>query len=72
MDERFALRPESLERAVEQDRAAGLEPAIVTSALGTTGTAAVDPISEVARIARDHGLWHHVDAAYGGLEHDVP
>ncbi|MBV8940390.1 MAG: aspartate aminotransferase family protein [Solirubrobacterales bacterium] len=66
VDECFALRPRALERAVSEDRAAGLEPAIVTSTLGTTGTAAVDPLSEVARIARERGLWHHVDAAYGG------
>ncbi len=66
VDERFALRAELLERAVADDRAAGLAPAIVTSTLGTTGTAAVDPIPEIARIAGEHGLWHHVDAAYGG------
>lgn len=66
VDDRFALRPELLERAVAEDRAAGFEPTIVTSTVGTTGTGAVDPLAEVARIARDHRLWHHVDAAYGG------
>ena len=66
VDERFALRPESLEAAIERDLADGLAPAIVTSAIGTTGTAAVDPVVEVAAIAERHGLWHHVDAAYAG------
>lgn len=66
VDERFALRPQALELAIEQDRAAGLVPAIVTSTLGTTGTAAVDPLDGVARIARRENLWHHVDAAYAG------
>jgi aromatic-L-amino-acid decarboxylase len=66
VDERFALRTDSLEAAIERDLADGLVPAIVTSAIGTTGTAAVDPVPEVGEIARRHGLWHHVDAAYAG------
>jgi aromatic-L-amino-acid/L-tryptophan decarboxylase len=66
VDERFALRPDLLEAAIELDLADGLAPAIVTSAIGTTATAAVDPVSEVATIAQRHGLWHHVDAAYAG------
>lgn len=66
VDERFALRAQSLEAAIERDLAGGLAPAIVTSAIGTTGTAAVDPVGAVAAIARRHGLWHHVDAAYAG------
>jgi aromatic-L-amino-acid decarboxylase len=66
VDDRFALRPEALEAAIEQDLADGLVPAIVTSAIGTTGTAAVDPVRDVSSIARRYGLWHHVDAAYAG------
>jgi aromatic-L-amino-acid/L-tryptophan decarboxylase len=66
VDGEYALRPDALRRAIEQDRAAGLRPAIVTSAIGTTGTGAVDPIAAVADIAREHGLWHHVDAAWAG------
>jgi aromatic-L-amino-acid decarboxylase len=66
VDKRFALRPEALEAVIEQDLADGLVPAIVTSAIGTTATAAVDPVRDVASIAQRHGLWHHVDAAYAG------
>jgi len=66
VDERFALRPAALEAAIEQDLADGLAPAIVTSAIGTTATAAVDPVAEVATLAERYGLWHHVDAAYAG------
>jgi aromatic-L-amino-acid decarboxylase len=66
VDERFALEPGALAEAIAQDRAAGLHPAIVTSAIGTTGTGAVDPIAAVAGIAQEHGLWHHVDAAWAG------
>lgn len=66
VDERFSLRPQSLEQAVARDRAAGLTPTIVTSTVGTTGTGAVDPVREVAHSACRHGLWHHIDAAYAG------
>jgi aromatic-L-amino-acid/L-tryptophan decarboxylase len=66
VDAAFALRPEALRQAVDEDRAKGLHPAIVTSAIGTTGTGAVDPIAAVAEIAQEHGLWHHVDAAWAG------
>jgi aromatic-L-amino-acid decarboxylase len=66
VDRDFALRPTALAEAVARDVADGLVPAIVTSTLGTTGTCAVDPVGEVAAIARRHGLWHHVDAAYAG------
>ena len=66
VDERFALRPGALAAAIEQDVDRGLVPAIVTSAIGTTATGAVDPVGEVAEIARRHGLWHHVDAAWAG------
>ena len=66
VDDAFALRPEALREAIAEDRAAGLHPAIVTSAIGTTGTGAVDPIAAVAGIAEEHGLWHHVDAAWAG------
>jgi aromatic-L-amino-acid decarboxylase len=66
VDEAFALRPEALRAAIEDDRANGLTPAIVTSAIGTTGTGAVDPIAAIADLAREHGLWHHVDAAWAG------
>jgi len=62
----YALDPGVLRRAVLEDLDRGLRPAIVTSAIGTTGTGAVDPIDAIADVAQEHGLWHHVDAAWAG------
>ena len=66
VDKAFAMRSEALEAAIEADLAAGLIPVVVVSAVGTTGTTAVDPVRAIGEIARFHGLWHHVDAAYAG------
>src|SRR4051812_17032610 len=48
VDAVFALRPDALREAIARDREAGLVPAIVTSAIGTTGTGAVDPVAAVS------------------------
>ena len=66
VDADLALDLPALQKAVDRDRASGLVPCAVVSAVGTTGTTAVDPVRGVADIAREEGLWHHVDAAYAG------
>jgi len=66
VDAELAMCPHALRAAIEQDLAHGLVPVHVTSTVGTTGTTAVDPVRAVGLIARRHGLWHHVDAAYAG------
>ena len=66
VDGAFAAKPDSLQDAVCQDIRSGLVPAAVVSALGTTGTTAVDPIASIGEIANRHRAWHHVDAAYAG------
>ncbi len=66
VDDDLALDPAALREAVARDRADGNVPCAVVSAVGTTGTTAVDPVRAVADLAREHGLWHHVDAAYAG------
>jgi len=65
-DREFAARPDALAAAVAEDRRAGLAPAFVCSAVGTTGTTGVDPVRRFGEIARAGQMWHHVDAAYAG------
>lgn len=66
VDDAFALDPAALRTTISADKAAGLLPIAVVSAIGTTATTAVDPIEAIADIAREYDLWHHVDAAYAG------
>lgn len=67
VDERFRMIPAELERAIESDTKAGKRVIAVIASAGTVNTGAVDPLSEIAAIARRHGAWVHVDGAYGAL-----
>ena len=71
-DAAFALDPAALERAIQEDVAAGLKPACVVATIGTTSSTAVDPVPAIAAICRRHGIWLHVDAAYAGAAAIVP
>jgi aromatic-L-amino-acid/L-tryptophan decarboxylase len=62
----FAMRPDVLANEIAQDKAAGLVPCFVCATVGTTSSNAVDPVPEIARICREHGIWLHVDAAMSG------
>jgi aromatic-L-amino-acid/L-tryptophan decarboxylase len=61
------MDPERLCRQLEEDRRAGFLPVCISAAAGTTNTGTVDPLSEVAAVAKAAGVWFHVDAAYGGF-----
>ena len=66
-DPQFRLDTTKLAERIGLDRKAGLRPWVVIANAGTTNTGAIDPMREIAEIAREHSLWMHVDAAYGGF-----
>ncbi len=66
-DSALRINAEALADQIRRDRDAGLRPWVVIANAGTTNTGAVDPLHDVARIARENALWFHVDAAYGGF-----
>jgi len=55
----------ALDAQIRRDVADGRVPVAVVGTAGTTLTGAVDPLAEIAQICREHGLWFHVDGAYG-------
>jgi glutamate/tyrosine decarboxylase-like PLP-dependent enzyme len=65
-DDGLRMLAGELERAIEADVDAGMRPFAVVATAGTTATGAIDPLPQVAGICARHGLWMHVDAAYGG------
>jgi len=67
VDEEFRMQVPELERAVRDDLAAGRRPLAVVASAGTVNTGAIDPLGAISAVARGHGLWMHVDGAYGAL-----
>ncbi|NXY80464.1 CSAD decarboxylase, partial [Glareola pratincola] len=65
-DQRGKMVPEELEKEIRRAKAEGAEPFFVCATCGTTVLGAFDPLGSIADICQRHGLWLHVDAAWGG------
>jgi aromatic-L-amino-acid/L-tryptophan decarboxylase len=59
------MRVDALDEALERDVAAGIAPVAVVATTGTTLTGAVDPVDPIADVCEGHGVWLHLDGAYG-------
>jgi len=66
VDNEFAMRPELLEEAIEDDKKEGCVPFFVCATVGTTSSLAFDPLEAIGRICKKHKVWLHVDAAMAG------
>ncbi|WP_108446880.1 pyridoxal phosphate-dependent decarboxylase family protein [Halomonas denitrificans] len=65
-DARYRMDPAALKARLEECLATGLIPIAVVATAGTTDFGSIDPLEEIAALCRAHGIWLHVDAAYGG------
>ncbi len=72
VDRQFRMRPDLLEKAIEDDLAAGKRPCCIVASVGSTSTSAIEPIPAIADIAERYGVWLHIDAAYGGSAAVLP
>lgn len=71
-DASFRMDVAALRTAIRADLDAGRRPMAVVTTVGTTSTASVDPVVEIADVCHEHGVWLHVDAAYGGAAALLP
>ncbi|XP_065715092.1 cysteine sulfinic acid decarboxylase isoform X2 [Patagioenas fasciata] len=65
-DDRGKMIPEELEKEIERAKAEGAQPFFICATCGTTVLGAFDPVGAIADVCERHGLWLHVDAAWGG------
>ena len=59
------MRIDDLVSHLKADRDKGLRPFCVVGSAGTVNTGAIDPLDQIADVAREFNLWFHVDGAYG-------
>jgi len=64
-DDRQRMRVDLLRQQIETDQRDGLRPFCVVGSAGTVNTGVVDPLNEIADVAKEFDLWFHVDGAYG-------
>ncbi len=71
-DGRQRIRVEALKRQLERDRNDGCLPFLLVGTAGNVSTGALDPLPELAAVAREQSLWFHVDGAYGAPAAALP
>jgi aromatic-L-amino-acid decarboxylase len=69
---RRSMDPDALRAAIEADLAAGYRPAGIIACTGGTGVGASDDVASVVAVAKDFGLYVHLDAAWAGAAMIVP
>src|SRR5438270_13886935 len=65
-DLQFRMNVATLREAVASDLRHGFKPLAVVATVGTTSTASIDPVREIAEVCAQYQMWLHIDAAYGG------
>jgi aromatic-L-amino-acid decarboxylase len=60
------IDPAALETAIRADIEQGFLPCGIVACTGGTGTGACDDLAAVIKVAKAHGLYTHVDAAWAG------
>jgi glutamate/tyrosine decarboxylase-like PLP-dependent enzyme len=71
-DANLRMDVSALWRQIESDKAVGDVPCMVAGTAGSVSTGTVDPLRDMAAVCREHGVWFHVDGAYGGFAASLP
>lgn len=59
------MNPDVLDAMLAGDVVAGHVPMAVVASAGTVNTGVIDPLNSVADVCARHGVWLHIDGAYG-------
>ncbi len=65
-DEFARMDVTDLAAKIAQAKANGEQIMAIVATAGTTDAGAIDPLSDIAKLAAEHQIWVHVDAAWGG------
>ena len=65
-DADFRMDVSLLREMIASDVRKNFKPLAVVATVGTTSTASVDPVPEIAQVCREYRMWLHIDGAYGG------
>jgi aromatic-L-amino-acid decarboxylase len=71
-DADFRVDVNALRKTIARDVRHNFKPLAVIATVGTTSSASVDPVPEIAKICREQKMWLHIDGAYGGAFAMVP
>ena len=67
MNQAYQIDLHALANAIEEDKQAGRQPFLVVGSAGTVDVGAIDDLTGLAALAKQHQLWFHIDGAYGAL-----
>lgn len=67
VDDRHRMRVDQLVAAIQRDQSAGHQPFCVVATSGSVDVGAIDDMAAIAKVAKQHNLWFHVDGACGAL-----
>ena len=65
VDDDYRMIPRELATLLQGLKGDDLIPAAIVGTAGTTDFGSIDPLPEIASLAREVGAWFHIDAAYG-------
>jgi aromatic-L-amino-acid decarboxylase len=71
-DADFRIDVNALRETIARDVRHNFKPLALIATVGTTSSASVDPVPEIAKICREQKMWLHIDGAYGGAFAMVP
>ncbi len=72
VDKQYRVRVDLLKQMIQEDRIAGHLPFCIVGNAGTVNTGAIDPLEELATIAKEEGMWFHIDGAFGAVPKILP